>query len=107
MAKMGNIGQMMEMAQGMARQMEEKMSATLVEGQAGGGMVTVRMNGHKQVLNVLLAKEAVVDPVDVEMLQDLVVAACHDAWAKVDETLKKDLGQVLPGVPGGFPFGAI
>ncbi len=66
----------------------------------------MRLNGRKQVLALTIAPEAV-DPADVEMLQDLIVAACHDAQAKVDEKLKEDLGRFAGGLPGGFPFGGL
>jgi DNA-binding YbaB/EbfC family protein len=84
--------------------MEEKMSAIEVEGNSGGGMVKVTLNGHKNVLSVEISKE-VVDPDDVEMLQDLITAALNDAMAKVEEELKENMGSSLPGgLPGGMPF---
>jgi DNA-binding YbaB/EbfC family protein len=105
MAKMPNMNQIMKMAQDMSRKMEEQMDAVEVEGNAGGGMVKVAMNGHKNVLGVEISKE-VVDPEDIEMLQDLVTAAVNDALAKVDEEMKDSSGLPggLPGMPDGFPF---
>ena len=105
MAKMPNMNQMMGMAQNMAKRMEEEMEALAVEGNAGGGMVAVSMDGHKRLKSLRIAPE-VVDPADVEMLQDLVLAAVNDAHAKVEEKLKNSLGG-LAGGAGGFPFGAI
>ncbi|MBN2347084.1 MAG: YbaB/EbfC family nucleoid-associated protein [Candidatus Aminicenantes bacterium] len=99
---MPNISQMMGMAQDMARRMEEEMDALTVEGNAGGGMVTVSMDGHKRLKSLRIDPEAV-DPADVEMLQDLVLAAVNDARAKVEEKLKSSLG----GMTGGLPFGAL
>jgi nucleoid-associated protein EbfC len=103
MAKMPNMNQLMKMAQDMSRKMEEQMDAIEVEGNAGGGMVKVTMNGHKNVLSTEIAPD-VVDPDDIEMLQDLVTAAVNDAIAKVDEHLKDNLGGMAGGMPGGFPF---
>jgi hypothetical protein len=106
MPKIPNLNQMMGMAQNMAKRMEEEMDALVVEGNAGGGMVTVSMDGHKRLKTLRIAPE-VVDPADVEMLQDLVLAAVNDARAKVEEKLKDSLGGVAGGMPGGFPFGAM
>jgi DNA-binding YbaB/EbfC family protein len=105
MAKMPNMSQLMKMAQDMSRKMEEQMDAIEVEGNAGGGMVKITMNGHKNVLSTEIAPD-VVDPDDIEMLQDLVTAAVNDAIAKVDEHLKDNLGGMTGGlgIPGGFPF---
>ena len=102
MAKMPNMNQMMKMAQDMAKKMEDEMNALEVEGNAGGGMVKVTMNGHKHILTLSISKE-VVDPDDIEMLEDLVTAAMNDAIAKVDEKMKSNLGGI-PGLPGGLPF---
>ena len=104
MPKMPNMNQIMKMAQDMSKKMEEQMDAFEVEGNAGGGMVKVTMNGHKNALNVLISKE-VVDPEDIDMLQDLITAAVNDALAKVDEQLKDNISMPgMPGMPGGFPF---
>jgi DNA-binding YbaB/EbfC family protein len=106
MAKIPNINQMMGMAQNMAKQMEEQMNSMMVEGNSGGGMVTVKMDGHKHLQALHIAPE-VVDPADIDMLQDLILAAINDAQAKVDEKLKSGLGGMGGGLPGGFPFGAL
>ncbi len=104
MAKIPNMNQLMKMAQDMSKQMEDKMSSIEAEGNAGGGMVKVILNGHKNILSIEVSKE-VVDPDDVEMLQDLITAAFNDAISKVDEELKDNLGSSLPGgLPGGMPF---
>jgi DNA-binding YbaB/EbfC family protein len=97
---------MMGMAQNMAKRMEEEMDAISVEGNSGGGMVTVKMDGHKHLQILRIAPE-VVDPTDIDMLQDLIVAAINDAQVKVEEKLKGSLGGMGGGLPGGFPFGAL
>ncbi len=104
MAKIPNMNQLMKMAQDLSRKMEEQMDSIEVEGNAGGGMVKVIMNGHKNALGVQISKE-VVDPEDIDMLQDLITAAINDALAKVDEQLKDNISiPGMPGMPGGFPF---
>lgn len=103
MPKMPNMNQMLKMAQSMAKDMEKKMNDLQVEGNAGGGMVKAVMNGHKSLISLTISPD-VVDPDDIEMLQDLVIAAINDAQSKIDEELKDSLGG-LPGMPGGFPFG--
>lgn len=105
MAKIPNMNQIMKMAQTMQQQMEDKMNALSVEGNAGGGMVKLTMNGHKMVTDIRISPE-VVDPEDVEMLQDLIVAALNDAITRVDEEMKGNIGGMMPGggLPGGFPF---
>ena len=81
-----NIQKMMQQAQQMQEQLQKQMAEMRIEATAGGGMVTVTVNGHKQVLAVKLDPE-VVSKDDVEMLQDLIVAAVNDAHRKVDEAL--------------------
>jgi DNA-binding YbaB/EbfC family protein len=105
MAKIPNMSQLMKMAQDMSRKMEEQMDAIEVEGNAGGGMVKITMNGHKNVLSTEILRD-VVNPDDIEMLQDLVTAAVNDAISKVDERMKDDLGGMAGGlgIPGGLPF---
>ncbi len=106
MPKIPNMNQMMGMAQNMAKRMEEEMDAISVEGNAGGGMVTVSMDGHKHLKSLRIAPD-VVDPADIEMLQDLILAAVNDAQAKIEEKLKGSLGGMAGAMPGGFPFGAL
>ena len=103
MPKMPNMNQIMKMAQDMQQKMMDKMDSIEVEGNAGGGMVKVTMNGHKSVLSTEIAAE-VVDPDDIEMLQDLVTAAVNDALAKVDDNMKDSVGGFggLPGMPDGL-----
>ncbi|HEX3581070.1 MAG TPA: YbaB/EbfC family nucleoid-associated protein, partial [Thermoanaerobaculia bacterium] len=82
---------MMKQVQQMQAQMAQRMAELRVEGSAGGGMVKATMNGSKELLAVAIDKEAV-DPNDVEMLQDLVVAAVNEAARKVDEEMQSSLG---------------
>lgn len=85
------------------QQAQEELGEKRVEGTAGGGMVKVVMSGHKEVLEVEI-KEEVVDPEDIEMLQDLVLAATNDALKKVDELTNETMGQFTKGlnIPGMF-----
>jgi DNA-binding YbaB/EbfC family protein len=85
----------------MQEQMQEKMAALRVEGSSGGGMVTVEMYGSKEVLSVKIEKDAV-DPDDVDMLQDLVMAAVNEAGRKVDEAMQSQIGGLTGGmkIPG-------
>jgi DNA-binding YbaB/EbfC family protein len=90
-----NIKQLMKQAQQMQEQMQQQMSSITVEGSAGGGMVKARMSGSKELLGISIDKEAV-DPNDVDMLQDLVVAAVNEAVRKVDEAMQSQLGAMMP-----------
>ena len=99
-AKM-NIQQMMKQAQQMQERMQKEMGELKVEGNAGGGMVTVVMNGAKQVQSLKIDPE-VVSKDDVEMLQDLILAAVNDAHRKADEALAQTMGGMMGGlqIPG-------
>jgi hypothetical protein len=92
---------MLEHAQKQAQNLQEKMQQTVVEGSSGGGSVTVKMNGQKQVLATRIDPE-VVKTGDVEMLQDLVTAAMNAAAQKVDEAMQSTVGGMLGGlgIPG-------
>jgi DNA-binding YbaB/EbfC family protein len=96
-----NIKQLMKQAQQMQSKMQEQMASVRVEGTAGGGMVKAEMSGDKQLLSITIDKEAV-DPNDVEMLQDLVLAAVNEAARKVDEALQSQVGAMTGGmgIPG-------
>jgi len=96
-----NPKQLMKQVQQMQAQMQQRMGELRVEGSAGGGMVKATMNGHKELLGVTIEKEAV-DPNDVDMLQDLVVAAVNEAARKVDEEMQGQLGAMTGGmkIPG-------
>ena len=90
-----NIQQMMKQAQQMQERLQKQMSELRVEGNAGGGMVTVVINGAKQVQSVKIDPE-VVSKDDVGMLQDLVVAALNDAHRRADEEMARQMGGLLP-----------
>jgi DNA-binding YbaB/EbfC family protein len=92
--------QMMRQAQQLQERMQQEMGTIRVEGAAGGGMVTVVVNGHKQVQSLKIDPESVSKD-DVEMLQDLIVAAVNDALRKVDEELKNKVGGIIGGL--GLP----
>ncbi|MGM9986911.1 MAG: YbaB/EbfC family nucleoid-associated protein [Bacillaceae bacterium] len=103
---MGGMNNMMKQMQKMQKKMaeaQEQLGEERVEGTAGGGMVTVIMSGHKQVVDVII-KEDVVDPEDIDMLQDLVLAATNEAIKKADELSNKTMGQFTKGlnIPGLF-----
>jgi nucleoid-associated protein EbfC len=90
-----NIQQMMKQAQQMQEKMMKEMETLVVDASAGGGVVTVQMRGTKELESVRIDPEAVKDG-DVEMLQDLIVAAVNEAGRKVDEAMKGRLGGMLP-----------
>ena len=116
MAKRGNFGAMpgnmnnlMKQAQRMQRQMEEKQAELAEkewEAQAGGGVVKVKVNSEYQLTDVTIAPEAV-DPDDVEMLQDLVMAAVNEALKAMEEEKNEVMNSLAGGLGGGlggFPF---
>ena len=90
-----NIQEMMKQAQQMQERLQKEMTALTVEGNAGGGMVTVCINGAKQVQSIAIDPE-VVSKEDVGMLQDLIVAAINDAQRKADEAMAQKMGGMLP-----------
>jgi len=89
------IQQMMKQAQQMQERLQKEMAALTVEATAGGGMVTVTVNGAKQLLSITIDPE-VVSKDDIEMLQDLIVAAVNDGHRKADEEMQKKMGGMLP-----------
>ena len=95
-----NMQAMMKQVQQMQEKLQHEVSLIRVEGSAGGGMVTIKMDGHKNVLGVKIDPEVAGD---VEMLQDMVTAACNDAARKVDEESSKKMGGMLGGM--GLPPG--
>jgi DNA-binding YbaB/EbfC family protein len=88
---------MIKQAQQLQERLQKEMSSLTVEGAAGGGMVTVVVNGHKHVQRLTIDPE-VVSKDDVLMLQDLVAAAVNDALRKVDEELKTRVGGLMGGL---------
>ena len=96
-----NIQSMMKQAQEMQQRLQKQMADMRVEATAGGGMVTVVINGTKQLRSITIDPE-VVSKDDVEMLQDMIVAAFNDAARKVDEQLGQSMGGLMSGlkIPG-------
>lgn len=105
----GNMNNLMKQAQKMQKQMEEKtkeIEEKEWEATAGGGAVTVKVSGKKEVLSVKLSPD-VVDPDDIEMLEDLIVAATNEALRKMEEESASVMNSItggLGGLGGGFPF---
>ena len=98
----GNMQAMMQQAQKMQQKMQEEVALIRVEASAGGGMVTVSMDGHKNVIGVKIDPEVAGD---VEMLQDLVMAACNEATKKVEEETQQKMCGMLGGL--GLPPGMV
>jgi DNA-binding YbaB/EbfC family protein len=100
-----DIQKMLGQAQQMQEQMEQRLAATVVEATSGGGAVTVKMNGKKQVLSLKIDPSAVAglgsSAADIEMLEDLVVAALNEASRRADESMQSGLSGMLGGL--GLP----
>ena len=102
----GNMKNLMQQVQKMQRQMEENQKALQEKeftAAAGGGAVEVTISGKKEVTKVKLAEE-VVDPDDIEMLEDLIMAATNEALRKVEEESAAVMSKLTGGLGGGFPF---
>ena len=102
----GNMINLMKQAQRMQRQMEEgqkELETKEFTAAAGGGAVEVTVTGKKEVVKVKLSEE-VVDPEDIEMLQDLIVAATNEALRKAEEENAAMMNRMTGGLGGGFPF---
>ena len=95
-----NLQDMLAQAREQAGKLQEKMQQITIDASSGGGSVTVKMNGQKQLLSMVIESE-VVKSGDIEMLQDLVIAAVNEASRKVDEALQSSLGGMLGGM--GLP----
>lgn len=96
----GNMGNMMKQVQQMQKQMQkmqEELQEREVEASAGGGAVSVKINGKKEVLEIKISPE-VVDPEDVEMLQDLIIAAVNEALRKIEDMTSNELGKLTGGI---------
>ena len=96
-----NIQKLMKHAQQMQEKLQREQGDTVVEAIVGGGMVTVKMNGHKQLVAVSIDPE-VLDPDDPGMVSDLVIAAVNEAGRMVDEELQQKLCSLAGGMPGLF-----
>lgn len=102
----GNMSNLMKQAQRMQRQMEEGQKELEIKeftAASGGGAVEVTVSGKKEIVGVKLSQE-VVDPDDIEMLQDLIVAATNEALRQAEEASSALLGKMTGGLGGGFPF---
>ena len=104
----GNMNNLMKQAQKMQKQMEESQKALEEKefsASAGGGAVEVKVSGKKEIISVKL-KEEVVDPDDIEMLEDLIMAAVNEALRKVEEETASSMSKLTGGMGlgGGFPF---
>ncbi|TGY96271.1 YbaB/EbfC family nucleoid-associated protein [Petralouisia muris] len=105
----GNMNNLMKQAQKMQKQMEEatkELEEKEITASAGGGAVEVTITGKKEVTKVKLAEE-VVDPEDIEMLEDLIMAATNEALRQIEEASQQSMSKItggLGGMGGGFPF---
>jgi DNA-binding YbaB/EbfC family protein len=98
---MSSMRQLMKQAQEMQERLQKELATTVVEASVGGGMVTVQMSGHKQLVGVKIDPEAM-DPQDPSMLEDLIVAAVNEAGRKVEETMQGKMGAMASSLPGLF-----
>ncbi|MBF0369948.1 MAG: YbaB/EbfC family nucleoid-associated protein [Magnetococcales bacterium] len=106
MKNLGNLLKQAQQMQGKMAKMQEELAAQTVVGQSGGGMVEVTLNGKQEMVSIRIDK-TVVDPGDVEMLEDLIAAAFNDAHAKLQDLQKQQLSQITGGLnlpPGMMPF---
>ena len=103
MKGMNDLMRQAQMMQKKLLQAQEELSTREFEGSSGGGMVTVLATGSRELKSIKIDK-TVVDPADVEMLQDLVLAAVNDALRKIEEITKDEMGQLTGGlkIPGMF-----
>jgi hypothetical protein len=101
MKGMGNMMKQAQQLQSKMMKLQEELAEKTVESSSGGGMVKVTANGRQQILSIQVEKE-VVDPDDVEMLQDLVLAAVNDALAKAQEMVSSEMSKLTGGlnIPG-------
>lgn len=102
----GNMNNLMKQAQKMQKQMEEttkELEEKEITAAAGGGAVQVTVTGKKEIKAVKLDPE-VVDPDDIEMLEDLIVAATNEALRQMEEISQKEMAKITGGLGGGFPF---
>jgi len=101
MKGMGNMMKQAQQLQSKMMKLQEELAEKTVESRSGGGMVKVTANGRQQILSIQVEKE-VVDPDDVEMLQDLILAAVNDALAKAQEMVSSEMSKLTGGlnIPG-------
>lgn len=96
-----NMQKLLKQAQEMQDRMQRELVDTFVEASVGGGMVSVKMNGHKHLISITIDRE-VVDPEDPSMLEDLIVAVVNEAARKMDDTLREKVGSMASGLPNLF-----
>ena len=104
MKGIGNMGKLMKQAQEMQARMaeiQEELAATEIEASSGGGAVTVRMNGKQEMLGISLKPEAV-DPEDVEVLEDMILAAYTEARKQAEALAQAEMAKVTGGLPPGL-----
>ncbi len=102
----GNMSNLMKQAQRMQRQMEEaskEIEEQEVTATAGGGAVEVTVSGKKEITKITLSEE-VVDPEDIEMLEDLIMAAANEALRKMEDLSQESMAKITGGLGGGLPF---
>ena len=102
----GNMGNLMKQAQKMQRQLEDaqkELEEKEVTAAAGGGAVEVTVSGKKEITKVKLSEE-VVDPDDIEMLEDLIMAATNEALRQMEEMAQSSMAKITGGLGGGLPF---
>jgi DNA-binding YbaB/EbfC family protein len=98
---MSTIRQLMKQAQQMQEKLQRELAELVVEASVGGGMVTVKMSGHKQLVSVKIDPE-VLDPKDPAMLEDLILAAVNEAGRKVEESMSDRVENFASGLPLSF-----
>ncbi len=96
-----NVPELLRQAREVQGKVQSELSETSVEAAVGGGIVTVKMNGHKQLLRVKIDPEAM-DPEDPSLLEDLILAAVNEANRKVGDLLNAKIGSMASGIPGLF-----
>ncbi|MEM1202023.1 MAG: YbaB/EbfC family nucleoid-associated protein [Acidobacteriota bacterium] len=96
-----NMQKLLKQAQDMQEKMQRELGETFVDAAVGGGIVRVKMDGHKRVLSVRIDPEAM-DPEDPGMLEDLIVACVNEASRKMDEALRHKMGSLASGLPNLF-----
>ena len=102
----GNMNNLMKQAQRMQRQMEEttkELEEKEITASAGGGAVSVTVSGKKEVTKVKIDPEAV-DTDDIEMLEDMIMAATNEALRQIEELSQESMAKITGGLGGGFPF---
>ena len=99
LSDLGKMKDMMSQAKAMQEEMEHKLAETVVEAQSGGGMVTVRMNGRKEVLRLKIEPTAMgANASDLELLEDLIIAAVNEAGRRADDVMKHSVQGMMGGL---------